>query len=163
MRYHVSWGTYGSWLPGDPRGFRTRGHRQHVEGDYTNPPPPGLYEGLHRDAKARLTRPAIVLPVDLRPVVGQACLEQLVKESAGVHALSVGGEHVHVALICPGDGLKQTIGRAKKVASHRIRDRIPGKVWTLGCHVVAVRQDDHWANVLAYIRKHARNSWVWTP
>jgi hypothetical protein len=37
--YHVTGSTYGAWLPGDPRGFRTRHHRQHVEGDYKDPPP----------------------------------------------------------------------------------------------------------------------------
>jgi hypothetical protein len=32
--YHVIISTYGGWLHGDPRGFRTRHHRAHVEGDY---------------------------------------------------------------------------------------------------------------------------------
>src|SRR3954468_9029001 len=36
--YHCMGNTYGTWLPGDPRGFRTRLHREHVEGDYRNPP-----------------------------------------------------------------------------------------------------------------------------
>ena len=31
--YHVTGGTYGSWLPGDPRGWRARGRREHVDGD----------------------------------------------------------------------------------------------------------------------------------
>jgi hypothetical protein len=30
--------TYGTWLPGDPKGFRTRHHREHIEGDYKKPP-----------------------------------------------------------------------------------------------------------------------------
>ena len=32
--YHVMCHTYGTWLPGDPKGFRTRHHREQVEGDY---------------------------------------------------------------------------------------------------------------------------------
>jgi len=103
MRVHVTWGTYGSWLPGDPRGFRTRRHRTHVEGDYKNPPPPGIYEGLHNYARAKLRKPPVVLPQDLRPTVGLACLEQFAKEDARVYALSVGGEHVHVAADCSPD------------------------------------------------------------
>ena len=59
MRYHLIWGTYGSWLPGDPRGFRTRRHREHVEGDYKHPPPPGLYEGLHAYATDSLKKPPV--------------------------------------------------------------------------------------------------------
>lgn len=38
--YHIMCHTYGTWLPGDPRGFRTRHHREHVEGDYKSPPHP---------------------------------------------------------------------------------------------------------------------------
>ena len=38
--YHVNGNTYGTWLPGDPRGWRERGHKKHVAGDYKNPPPP---------------------------------------------------------------------------------------------------------------------------
>ena len=61
MRYHITWGTYGSWLPGDPRGFRTRGHRQHVEGDHRHPPLAGQYEGLHAHARGLLKKPPVTL------------------------------------------------------------------------------------------------------
>jgi hypothetical protein len=37
--FHAIITTYGAWLDGDARGFRTRHHREHVEGDYKNPPP----------------------------------------------------------------------------------------------------------------------------
>ena len=52
--FHVILGTYGSWLPGDPRGFRTRHHRDHVDGDYKSPPPPGIYEHFHETNTATL-------------------------------------------------------------------------------------------------------------
>jgi hypothetical protein len=39
---------YGAWLYGDARGFRTRHHREHVEGDYKNPPPAGMYDARRR-------------------------------------------------------------------------------------------------------------------
>ncbi|MGB2820689.1 MAG: transposase [Phycisphaerae bacterium] len=161
MRYHINWGTYGSWLPGDPRGFRTRRHRMHVEGNYRNPPPVGVYEGLHEHVKANLRKPPIALPDELRPAVGCACLEQFEKEGVCAYALSVGGEHVHAAVDCSPEGLKQMVGRVKKVSSHRIRDQIPGKVWSGGCKPVVVRDEQHWRNVLKYIRDHAPQAWVW--
>lgn len=161
MLYHITWSTYGSWLPGDPRGFRTRHHRTHVEGDYKNPPPPGTYDGLHAYAKGALTKPPVVLPIPLRPVAGQTCLEQFQKEWSTVHAISVGGEHVHAALEAQPQGLKALVGRAKKVPSHRIRAEIPGQVWAEGCHVMPIRDKGHWLNVLKYIRTHQFNSWVW--
>ena len=49
---HVVISTHGNWLPGDPRGFRTRHHLEHVEGDYRNPPTPGIYD--HRFDQTKL-------------------------------------------------------------------------------------------------------------
>ena len=56
--------TYGTWLPGDPKGFRTRHHREHIEGDYRNPPPKGIYEGLHECAKRSMKRDPVFLDPD---------------------------------------------------------------------------------------------------
>jgi len=120
-----------------------------------------MYEALHAHAKAQQRKPSVVLPADLRPLVGTACLEQFAKEDVCVHAISVGGEHVHVALDCPRHEVKQMIGRVKKVSSHRIRDRIPGKVWAQGCRPAAVRDAAHWRNLLRYIGNHAPRAWVW--
>ena len=38
--YHCNGTFKGNWLRGDERGWRSRNHREHVEGDYKNPPPP---------------------------------------------------------------------------------------------------------------------------
>jgi REP element-mobilizing transposase RayT len=108
-----------------------------------------------------MRKPPVVLPPDLRPVVGAACLEQFAKEDIRLHAIAVGGEHVHVAVDCLPDGLKQLVGRVKKVSSHRIRSRLPGKVWALGCKPVAVKDDRHWQNVFRYVLAHAPKAWVW--
>jgi hypothetical protein len=35
--YHIIETTYGAWLYGDQRGFRTRHHREHVDGDDKRP------------------------------------------------------------------------------------------------------------------------------
>jgi len=161
MRYHITWGTYGSWLPGDPRGFRTRGHRQHVEGDHRHPPLPGQYEGLHAHARGLLKKPPVTLADGLWETVGRRCLEQFAKERFDVFAISVGGQHVHVAAVCSREGLKEAVGRAKKVSSHAVRATMPGRLWASGCRPAAIRDREHWQNVLGYILDHAPQAWVW--
>ena len=52
--FHCTGGTKGTWLRGDPRGWRARHHREHCEGDYKNPPPPGAHRELYELSK-RLT------------------------------------------------------------------------------------------------------------
>jgi len=160
-RYHITWGTYGSWLPGDPRGFRTRHHRQHVDGDYHHPPPPGTYNGLHTHVRRCLKQPPVLIPRDLRETVGRGCLDRFAAEGVAVAALSIGGAHAHAAVECPAIGLKQMVGRVKKVSSHGVRERLPGRLWQGGCRPVRVRDASHWRNVIDYIAAHAPGAWVW--
>src|SRR5215207_7998564 len=110
--YHVMGNTYGTWLPGDPRGFRTRHHREHVEGDYKNPPPPGTYERQYERSRKLLKPPPVVLARDWRPVIGEAVRDKLVALGAQVLCLSVGGQHVHLlAKMPPGPGPREWVGR----------------------------------------------------
>jgi hypothetical protein len=41
--FHCTTHTYGAWLHGDERSFRTRHHREHIIGDYKHRPPEGMY------------------------------------------------------------------------------------------------------------------------
>lgn len=95
MRWrHVVFSTVNSWLPGDPRGFRSRNHQIHSSGDYKNPPPAGEHAGLFRYSK-HISGPPVVIPRDLRATVGQAVLAKLRKLAYRVLAIAVSGMHVH--------------------------------------------------------------------
>ena len=63
--YHCMGNTHGTWLPGDPRGFRTRHHKEHVEGDYKNPPVEN-YEQRLRKSKELMKRDPVYLTVTQR-------------------------------------------------------------------------------------------------
>src|SRR5262249_36777902 len=73
---HVVISTWNSWLPGDPRGFRSKKHKIHSSGDYKNPPPEGDHRFLHDYWKDRVEE-TVVIPADLREAVGKAILEKL--------------------------------------------------------------------------------------
>jgi hypothetical protein len=53
--------TYGTWLPGDERGFRTENQKLDVPHDYKDPPPKGKYDGLHRYSRSLLKREPVYL------------------------------------------------------------------------------------------------------
>ena len=74
--YHGMGNTYGTWPPGDGRGFRTRHHREHIEGDYKNPPPAGKYEEWLKRSRGRMGRAPVVLSMEQRRV---ACFEMVAK------------------------------------------------------------------------------------
>ena len=94
--HHVVLTTYGAWLPGDPRGFRTLHHREHVEGDYRDPPPSGVYEGLARHSRESLSQPPVVLPVELRSIVGNELRNRLALLHGWVLCCAVAKQHVHL-------------------------------------------------------------------
>ena len=161
---HVVLGTKNSWLPGDPRGWRSRKHRRHSSGDYRKPPPPGEHRNLHDHAR-RISGSPIVIPSDLRAVVGQAFVDRLRRDGHRLLSLSVGGMHLHALVQLPLDLKlsKQIMGECKAVASHAIRATLPGKVWAHDGDFDRVTDPEHQRNVYRYILRHAdEGAWVWS-
>ena len=182
--YHCMSNTYGTWLPGDPRGFRTRKHREHVEGDYKNPPPKGKYDAWHERAKQSLKRDAVVLAPDAR----KACVDALIHAWVDVHAVevlavSVSAMHMHVLArfgdvpLKPRDGtdvvLKLTPSRGGlrekdparyfiAIAKERSAKSLaaaglirPGGIWAKRGKIVPVADRKHQLNAYQYILDHA--------
>src|SRR6058998_795393 len=91
--YHVVLTTYGAWLYGDDRGFRTRHHREHVEGDYKNPPPRGKYRDQRDRSRKLLKQPPVVLDAKWRVIVGAAVRDKLLTLGAQVLCVSQSCTH----------------------------------------------------------------------
>ena len=75
--YHIIVTTYGAWLDGDARGFRTRHHREHVEGDYKSPPPRELYAERRQRSLDLLKQAVVSIAPEWRPIIGAALVERL--------------------------------------------------------------------------------------
>lgn len=81
MRWrHLILNTRCTWLHGDERGFRSRGHRIHSSGDYKDPPPPDEHEGLRRYHQTRSGEP-VIIPAVARALAGPAFVARLRKEA----------------------------------------------------------------------------------
>lgn len=183
--YHAMASTYGSWLPGDPRGFRTRKHREHVEGDYKSPPAPGRYETRHSDARRKLVRPPVVLTAAPRLVVLDEFRETLIAHEVRVVAIAVAATHLHVLARFPERPLKPTfnerglertsaiddpvrhmMGIAKQWSAKRlVREGhfSSGPIWGKRGKIVPIRDRSHQIKVFHYIVRHAEEgAAVWT-
>ncbi|MEM9414567.1 MAG: hypothetical protein AAGA29_03695 [Planctomycetota bacterium] len=162
--YHVTIGTYNSWLPGDPRGFRSHDHRIHSSGDHKHPPPAGEHAGLHAHAKTH-SGPTVVLPDVLRSTVCGKLVTSLQSRSHRVLIACVGGMHVHLLAELPGDAgeAKIAVGVAKKSASQAVTAQLAGRVWARGCGLKPIRDASHQHNTFRYIERHAEEgAAVWT-
>jgi hypothetical protein len=162
--YHTVLTTYGAWLDGDPRGFRTRHHREHIEGDYKHPPPPGTYRDRERRSRELLQSPEVVLPVGLRQVVGSAIRERLKGLGALVVCIAVGGQHIHILAKMPFAHSRQWMGVAKRHVWFVLRDKgWVGKLWGKRSKAVVIKDRAHQLNSYRYILRHAaQGAWVWT-
>ena len=159
---HVVIGTYNSWLPGDPRGFRSEEHKVHSSGDYKNPPPVGEHAGLHKFSK-RISSEAVIIPADVRETLGRKIIETLQKSNHLVLAVSVSGMHAHALVELPDNipAIRRIIGLCKSASSHAIRERLAGRVWARYGSFKPIRDKQHHVNVYHYILKQT-DAWIWS-
>ena len=181
--YHAIASTYGSWLPGDPRGFRTRAHREHVEGDYKSPPPAGKFAVRHAAAQRRRRGEPVRCSSEQRCVVSDEFQQTQADHDIQVIAIAVSATHVHVLGRLPSppkrtfnerglrtsaidDPVRHIMGIAKQWTSKRmIREGRFAKapIWGKRGKIVPIRDRAHQVNVFNYIMRHAEEgAAVWS-
>ncbi|MFW6336959.1 MAG: hypothetical protein ACOC3G_07505 [Phycisphaeraceae bacterium] len=184
--YHCTANTFGTWLPGDPRGFRARRHREHVEGDYKTPPTEDFSQ-RHDAARRRLTREPVMLSEGARGAAVEMMRHALVDvHRLDVLAISVSGMHLHILARFGVPALKPTASR-RGLGHHELREAdparyymgiakersskglvaaglaAPGGVWARRGKIKPVRDRTHQLRVYRYILAHAsEGAAVWS-
>ena len=119
--YLITFHTYGTWLPGDPRGMVTREQNQYGE------PRRGGCDALLERSRGLLQNPPVVLKAGERVVVRRAFEEVCRHRAWTLHAAHVRSNHVHVVVgadASPGrimGDLKAWATRRVVQAGHRPR------------------------------------------
>jgi REP element-mobilizing transposase RayT len=110
LAYFLTWPTYGTWLPGDSRGWveYRRGWRL--------PDPARLLE-----AAARMTEDACYLDSEQRQAVHDQIAETCCYRGWELHAVNCRTNHIHVVVTAPTD--PKTVRNALKAwCTRRLRD-----------------------------------------
>jgi len=188
--FHCICSTYGSWLPGDERGFRSWQHRLHVEGDYRHPPREGEHEAILHRSRSQMQRPAVVLTIEQRKVVCEAVADRLRALEVEFVDLCVSAMHMHLlarfrrldgsysssiprlppqsALADGRDPLpRHVVGLLKKHAALTVRRQFPaahdGGIWAQRGKLEPVHDRAHQLQIVAYIRRHSsQGAIVWS-
>jgi hypothetical protein len=154
-------------LPGDPRGFRTPEHRQHVDGDYKSPPPKGKYDPLHDHTKSALKRPPVYLNSNQRKLCVKFLAESLLRRRIEVIIASVDATHFHILarfLDCRAD---HWIGIAKRETSHFAKEASAsphGGLWARNGKSQPIRNRAHQLSTFRYIQNHkSKGAALWFP
>jgi len=183
--YHCTLHTYGTWLRGDPRGWRARHHREHVDGDYKHPPPKGMYDELHTQSKRLMKRDPVRLDADdLCRFVLQSMLDRLREFNIPAPVASFDGIHAHVLAQCPKHNPRTVIGIAKQCATVQLKTHIqsvlkahgsavglesiltlkPGEgLWAKRCHARPIAGVRHYDKSFGYISDHALRGAIVLP
>jgi hypothetical protein len=162
--YHVNGNTYGTWLPGDRRGWHAKRHKKHVEGDYRKPPPQGSGDPLYNHARGLLKQPPVHLAPTERQAAGQALVEMLLDQQTQVIVLALDAVHFHFLAKLPDKRVRPKVARAKKHATFTLRDSGPeGRVWAQKSKVTPITDRQHQLSVFKYICRHqGKGAWLWT-
>ncbi len=160
---HVTINTHSSWLPGDPRGFRSHGHTTHSSGDYKKPPPVGEHVRLHQHAR-QISAPVVTVDHTLRRRVAESLRDKFIALDRNVLSVAVGGQHAHVVVLLWENprASKLAVGQAKQRASHAVRHELPGQVWADGAQLKPIVAPSHLREAVKYDRDHANEgAYVW--
>ena len=155
--YHCTGSLFGNWLPGDPRGWRSRNHRLHVPGDYRQPPNPATFAEIHARSLSLRHKPAVWLSIVQRRVVCRAWGEALNHYGLAFGEIAIGSRHWHLVFACADRKPKTWVGRLKAWSVKRLQDhgcRPTGTVWAQGCRAGPIQNEAHLTNTRRYIADH---------
>jgi REP element-mobilizing transposase RayT len=143
--YFITWTTFGTWLPGDGRGWRKwRGGEQR---------PQPLLEDWCRD---RLTGQPVILTGTQRGAVEAVCRRHCDIRGWRLAAVSVRSNHVH--LVVAADAKAERVrDEFKAYATRALRKLDPGliggKVWSRGGFVEWIRTEEELEQVTIYLNE----------
>lgn len=164
--YHCTGSTYGTWLPGDSRGWRARHHRQHVNGDYKNPPNALAHHLRFTQSNTLMKRPRIILTPAQRRLACNQMAATLLELNVQVIVLCVGAKHWHLLARFgtaknrqwQGRSARQLIGKAKGRSARALsRSGLtsPGGIWATRSRCMPVKNRAHQIRITHYILNHA--------
>jgi REP element-mobilizing transposase RayT len=157
MRFLITWTTYGHWLPGDPRGFRTRGAKEFV------PPPqryangesyePDKYRRLYEHCLSKI-KPPIYLNEQQKQIAADAITE-VCSKFVSEAVIAVTKNHAHAFVDLPSNvTVEYFCARAKAVSSLKLSNYgLKGRVWARKYHAKRI-SDEHIDEVRRYVHSH---------
>jgi len=121
LGYMITFRTYGTWLPGDKRGWFGNGVCR--KGD----------EGLEELCRDKIQGDGVTLDTQQRKIVRQAMQDKAEGIGEDIVAVFAGIRHVHVVLRAGAGEISDVVSRLKSAAYYRLRDSgFSGKLWARG-------------------------------
>ena len=144
--FFLTWTTYGSWLPGDRRGWVDRHNNNSVQ-------KPNLNQEIF--AHSLMKERPVILNEQQRDIVQNSIYRTCNLRSWKVHALAVCSNHVHVLISCPDENGSQALNILKAHCTRALKEH-SGKTnrkhwWTRSGSVRSIYRKESLNAVIEYI------------
>lgn len=143
IAYFSTWTTYGTWLPGDPRGWYQRG------GGFRDP-----NSTRQLDAILVMSEAVVVLDPDQRRIVEKTVADHCAIRKCLLHAVNCRSNHVHVVVTAPGRSIEVPREQFKYWCTRRLKERagvVRENWWTERGWDEYIDDDTALAEVIAYV------------
>jgi len=142
IAYFSTWTTYGTWLPGDERGWFERG--QGIQ-------PADRMRNL--EAALRMTEEAITLDLVQRRLVEKTIGDHCTIRNWALHAVNCRSNHVHVVVTAVDRTIEIPREQFKAWCTRRLKEHDAARRnwWTERGWDLYIDHEDHLADVIAYV------------
>ncbi len=142
IAYFITWTTYGTWLPGDERGWHRRG-----EGDIKSPD-----ELIEASAHSDMKETAFTLAQEDRGIVADTIDRHCEIRGWKLYAVNARSNHVHVVVTAPGYRPETIRDQLKAWCTRKLKPGNTGRkrFWTEGASCRWINQDDDLEAAIVY-------------
>jgi REP element-mobilizing transposase RayT len=142
--YMATWTTYGTWLPGDERGY-VNNKGQTLRGN----------KELLQKNQGRQKTPAVKLSRQEKKIAQQVILDEAKKIGHKIIALAVCTNHIHLLAEPHQQSIEDIIGRYKSITTRAFWEYgRKGKIWTRGFDKQFCFTTKELAARTKYVQKH---------
>jgi hypothetical protein len=144
IAYFITWTTYGTWLPGDERGWCHKG-----DGQLQAP-----NELLQEIALADMKEPALELAPEQRSVVESTVARHCEIRSWTKYAINARSNHVHVVVSAPGYTPEIVRDQFKAWCTRLLKPTHSGRTrfWTEGASCRWINHEDDLEGAIIYVQ-----------
>ena len=162
--WFLTWTTYGTWLPGDERGFVSNvrdGDGPEVKHAEPGTPYDAKHRGLARAAREQMLGDPLWLSREHADALADQFSETARFRRWSIPALAIMANHIHIVVGVPGDPEPETLLRDFKSYGSRRLNRMFGKPvsetwWTAGGSRRILRDEEAVRVVVEYVRNQRR-------
>ena len=143
LAYFITWTTYGTWIPGDERGWNRKGLAEIQAGN----------SRLERSARRKMSETSFVMNDRYREIVEQTIHRHCEIRKWYLHAVNPRTNHVHVVVTAPGYDPKTVREQFQAWCTRKLKESVCDRkhFWTEGGSGRFVNTEEELARVIQYV------------